>query len=63
MPTNVQLAELVKILQGRLDNLQMSNSRLKDELFEAKQNTAKVENRVRRLEEQNHAARFNQPQR
>jgi archaellum component FlaC len=51
MPTNVQLAQQVEDLQGRLGRVHASNSRLKDELYEAKENTTKLENRVQRLEQ------------
>ena len=51
MPTNVQLAHQIENLQERLNSVQASNSRLKDSLFEARENTKKLENRVRRTEE------------
>ena len=51
MPTNVQLAQLVEELAARLTLVQSSVSRLKDELYEAKENTTKLEKRMRRVEE------------
>jgi predicted nuclease with TOPRIM domain len=57
MPTNVQLAQAVETLQTRLGAVQASNSRLKDELYESRQNTVKLENRVRKLEEKLHTVR------